>query len=66
MPKTRTVTISSDLLAELITLCRDLDTLNPRNTNRDGSVSVGPGRLANWQDITRRLLPELEEAKNAN
>lgn len=66
MPKTRTFTISENMLTELINLCQDLDTLNPRNTTRDGMVAVGPGRLANWQHVTRRLLPELEEAENAN
>lgn len=66
MPKIRTVSIDENLLTQVIELCRDLDTLNPRNTNRDGSVSIGPGRVANWQDVTRKLLPELEEAKNAN
>lgn len=55
-------TIDSNLLVELRILCRDLDTLNPRNTNAEGLVCVGPGRLANWQDVAKKLLPLLEAA----
>lgn len=65
MPKTRMIEVDERLLTELVTLCYDLDTLNPRNTDREGNVLIGPGRLANWQDTTRKLLPELENAKNA-
>lgn len=55
------ITVSRELLIELLRLCEDLDTLNPRNTMPDGSVGVGPGRLISWQDVTKRILPELRE-----
>lgn len=63
MPKIQTVLLSSDLVTELVRLCRDLDTLNPRHTDKEGNVLIGPGRLANWQETTHRLLPELEKLK---
>jgi len=55
--------VNQNALTQLITLCRELDTLNARNLNREGSVSIAPGRLANMQDVARRMLPELEKAR---
>ena len=47
--------------AELKRFLTEVAALNPRNTNSEGQVEVGPGRIADMVETAQRLLNKLDK-----